>query len=125
MKNTFMADLLLQIEEAMLANIQKKESGPPMQEAIEAIIATDEYLFLRFYDSVIDTDEYIINFIRFVGIYTANPEKVAKMFAMFVDNVQQTHRLFLNPAVQFMADPSKHNLLMGFFTAGGNHGSPD
>jgi hypothetical protein len=109
-------DLLLQIEETMLSNIQKKDPGPPMQETIEAIVATDEYIYLRFYDSAVDTDEYIINFIRFAGTYTADPERIARLFSLLINNARHTSMLFLDPAVKFMANPSRENLLLGFFT---------
>jgi hypothetical protein len=99
----------------MKSQTKKKDHGVDIQGAIEFIAETDEYMFLRFYDSHIDTDEYLLNFIRFISSYTLSPEKMARTFQIFIGNIKRISRIFSDPGVQFLADPSKESLLMGFF----------
>lgn len=113
MPDKSITDLLELTENTMRAEIKKKSSGLSMEEAMRAIMETDEYLFLTFHGDI-DSEQYVINFIRFIGVYTADPEQIARTFKILISNIRRARGLLLDPTIQFMANSSKHNLIMGF-----------
>lgn len=114
----FVVELLKSIEKTMKSEIQKKDIAFSLEDGIREIASeADEYLFLRFYDAEIDTDQFIINYIRFISSYTSDLGKINRTFERLMKNVKLLSQMMMStPALRYLYKQDKNSFLSGFLT---------
>jgi hypothetical protein len=109
--------LLEMANDTMISHLKKGSSGLELDVVFNAITETEEYLFLRFYHPRLDTDQYIIDFIRFISGYTKSPELIVRIFQIFIENIRKAAVVLKTPSVRFMASGAIEDLVTGFMVS--------